>query len=286
MHLELGADEVLTFAACGVTRPCCLRSPALDLLFLSTVGGHGVCVQLVSHVSSAWMWSVRHTFRPTTRPRLFLAFVLHVLASSFCSTLGNGWSGRPLHPFSAQSLPRTGQRPVLGVHHLVHLVCVAFSGPRLPCNTVRACVLSQLVFAVLCCLSFGKAQQTGTEKAWIHRGRAMQRFSWRLSALGGGIASLLVHSGFDPTVFLFISLPHVSHASVGRLENGVSPQGPALGPLPHREISASVSELFQYPWHSTVMLPSLLCGHQAVAGLTPRWNQVCFGLQQCQTNEI
>ena len=33
-------------------------------------------------------------------------------------------------------------------------------------------------------------------------------------------------SGFGPTGFFPISLPHVSHASVGRLENGVSPQGP------------------------------------------------------------
>ena len=40
----------------------------------------------------------------------------------------------------------------------------------------------------------------------------------------------------------------------------------------------------QYPWHSNVELASILCGHQAVAGLTPRWEEVCFGLQQCQTD--
>ena len=40
----------------------------------------------------------------------------------------------------------------------------------------------------------------------------------------------------------------------------------------------------QYPWHSNVELTSILCGHQAVAGLTPRWEEVCFGLQQCQTD--
>ena len=56
-------------------------------------------------------------------PSLFLAFVLHVMASSFCSTLGNWWSGRPLHPVSARSQPCTGQRPVLGVHHFVPRVC-------------------------------------------------------------------------------------------------------------------------------------------------------------------
>ena len=51
----------------------------------------------------AWMWLVRQTLQPTVRPRLSIAFVLHVIASSFHSTLGNGWSGRPLHPFSARS---------------------------------------------------------------------------------------------------------------------------------------------------------------------------------------
>ena len=44
-------------------------------------------------------------------PSFVLAFVLHVLASSLCSTLGNGWSGRPPHPFPARSQPCTGQRP-------------------------------------------------------------------------------------------------------------------------------------------------------------------------------
>ena len=41
---------------------------------------------------------------------------------------------------------------------------------------------------------------------------------------------------------------------------------------------------YQYPWHSNVELTSILCGHQAVAGLTPRWEEVCFGLQQRQTD--
>ena len=36
----------------------------------------------------AWMWSVRQPLRPKTRPRL--------------ATLGNRWSERPLHPFSAR----------------------------------------------------------------------------------------------------------------------------------------------------------------------------------------
>ena len=40
----------------------------------------------------------------------------------------------------------------------------------------------------------------------------------------------------------------------------------------------------QYPWHSNVELTSILCGHQAVAGLTDHWEEVCFGLQQCQTD--
>ena len=40
----------------------------------------------------------------------------------------------------------------------------------------------------------------------------------------------------------------------------------------------------QYPWHSNAELTSILCGHQAVAGLTPSWEEVCFGLQQCQTD--
>ena len=34
------------------------------------------------------------------------------------------------------------------------------------------------------------------------------------------------------------------------------------------------------------MLPLILCGHQGVAGLNPRWEEVCFGLQQCQTNRV
>ena len=148
--------------------------------------------------------------------RLFLTFVLHVLASSFCSTLGNGWSGRPLHPFSAQSLPRgtKGQS-------LVSLWCVSLSVVHVSFATQCGPVhfRSWRLPSSVLCLS-GRTQQTGTEKAWIHRGRAMQRFSWRLSALGGGIASLLVHSGFDPRVFFFISFPHVSHASVGRLGLG------------------------------------------------------------------
>ena len=60
----------------------------------------------------AWMWSVRQTLLPTVRPRVQVAVVI---ASSFRSTLGHGWSGRPLYPFSARSLPCTGRRPVLGV---------------------------------------------------------------------------------------------------------------------------------------------------------------------------
>ena len=52
----------------------------------------------------AWMWLLRQTLQPTVRPRLPTAFVLHVIASRFRSTLGNGWSGRPLHPSSVVEL--------------------------------------------------------------------------------------------------------------------------------------------------------------------------------------
>ena len=93
-----------------------------------------------------------------------------------------GWSGRPLHPFSPRSLPCTGQRPVLGIHHLVPLV--SLSGPRLLCNIVRACVPSQVAFAVLYSLSFG----TGTARFRIGTPKA---FSTRFSALGGGVCDPL-----------------------------------------------------------------------------------------------
>ena len=73
-----------------------------------------------------------------------------------------------LIPPGGQGVLCTHSQLGVGVCHFVPLVCVALSGPRLPCNTVRACVPSQLAFAVLCSLSFGKFTarfQTGTEKA-------------------------------------------------------------------------------------------------------------------------
>ena len=96
--------------------------------------------------------------------------------------------------------------------------------------------------------------------------------------------------GFGPTWFFLITLPHDSHASV---ENGVSPQD-------NRNVCTSTSTWSPSTWGAFLDRPLfmncsesmafkcradiILCGHQAVAGLTPSWEEICFGLQQCQTN--
>ena len=110
-----------------------------------------------------WMWSVVETFRPTTRSRFLFAFVLHVLASSFRSTLRNGWSG---------VLCTHSERGVCRARVKGQSLVFTILGPRLLCVIVRACVLSLVPFTVLCSLSFEKGTarlQTGTLKAWIHR---------------------------------------------------------------------------------------------------------------------
>ena len=74
-----------------------------------------------------WLgWSVRQTFPPTTRPRLFLAFVLHVLASSFCCTGGQGFLCT--HPQRGVSRARDkGQSLVFTILSILSVCCSQWS---------------------------------------------------------------------------------------------------------------------------------------------------------------
>ena len=106
-----------------------------------------------------WMWSVLQALRPTVRPRSFIASVLHVIASSFRSALGNGWSGRPLRPLSARTWTE------LVVSFAMHgrksspwsspfsRSWFVLGGPCLPCSTAWACVRPHLAVASILFLS-------------------------------------------------------------------------------------------------------------------------------------
>ena len=147
--------------------------------------------------------------------------VLHVIASSFRSTLGNGLSGRPLHPFLARSWTE------LMVSFAMHgtkaspwcsQFCpswVVFSGPYLPCNIVSACVPSQLAFAVLYSLSSRKC----TVRFW--KGTQMKRsFQGRprslilIAVLLIPLAGVNLHTPLRHT----ISCSDASHAGAGASE--------------------------------------------------------------------
>ena len=126
------------------------------------------------------MWSVRQTFRPTTLP-------LRALASRFRCTLGNGWSGRPVHPLRGVGRARDkGQ-------------CLVFTFISLLCRCQWSASALQrgaglCTFATVVRRPFGKGTarfQTRTQEAWIHRCLATQQSSMRLSALGGGVCGPL-----------------------------------------------------------------------------------------------
>ena len=101
--------------------------------------------------------------------------------------------------------------------------------------------------------------------------------------------------GIGANRFFLITLLHVSHASVRRLENGVSPQGNrtrctsrSLGPLPHGEISWTFLcfRTCQCPWHSNVVLTSFSVSIRLLQAWLPVGRRSASLWQQCQAKCI
>ena len=136
----------------------------------------------------AWMWLVRQTI-PANGTRLVYqsTFVLHVIASGFRSTLGNGWSGRPLHPSLGAELDGAhgilcharDKRPVLGVHTRLR---AQWSVPALQLLCGPVCLRSWLSSSVLYLPGAVRFWQ-GTQKTRSFQGRprslsSSSPFSW------------------------------------------------------------------------------------------------------------
>ena len=106
-------------------------------------------------------------------------------------------------------------------------------------------------------------------------GRAQQGFRQEPKSRGSTVA--------EPTGFFFVSLPHVLHASVGCLENGVSPQAPRTFCASTCICASSArGDFFDLPLFLNFSLSMALVCHVAIICFC----EVCFGLQQWQTNEI
>ena len=153
---------MLAFAACGVTRPCCLRSPALNLLFLS----------MTKLLKLRWStWSLRSTCFACSSLEELLGFCLKSpVQCTPMVTLTNG-------SVANTTVPMKLVGGVLLIQHFVRRWVFNIAGSRVPRlfgGVFSFCPLHNLIWM-----------------KWLGCGRFVKRFGQRHALVNSSLSSCM-----------------------------------------------------------------------------------------------